>query len=265
MEILSAIILGIVEGITEFLPISSTGHLLITEQVLNVHKSDAFNIMIQMGPILAVTLVYWRDISKMITDFGNKEVREELYKLAICFILTCILGFIIKKSGFSLPQTLLPVALSVLAGAVIILFAEIRVKKIQLKNYINWAVPFAVAAGQIVAAVLPGFSRSGAAIVAGVLVGLSRSKSTRFAFLVGIPTMLAAGVFELKETIFSGHIDELFSLQSIIAFAAATITAWLSVIWLLKFLQRNTLLPFAWYRFSLGIIMMFLFAIGIIT
>jgi undecaprenyl-diphosphatase len=264
MEILSAIILGVVEGITEFLPISSTGHLLITEQFLNVHKSDAFNIMIQMGPILAVTLVYWRDISKMVTDFGNKEVREELYKLAICFLLTGILGLIVKKSGFSLPQTLLPVALSVLAGAVIILFAENRVKKIQLNNYINWAVPLAVAAGQILAAVLPGLSRSGAAIIAGVLVGLSRSKSTRFAFLIGIPTMLTAGVFELKETIFNGHLDELFSLQSIIAFIAATITAWLSVIWLLKFLQRNTLLPFAWYRFSLGIIMIFLFAIGII-
>ena len=263
MDFLNAVILGIVEGVTEFLPVSSTGHLLIAEHLLKVHKSDAFNVLIQVGPIFAVTLVFWKDILKFATGLGDKETRDEFVKLAVSFMLTCIAGFIAKKSGLKLPETVLPIMAATIAGAFVIVWVEWRVKGRTLGDTVTWWVAVAVAAGQVLAAIFPGTSRSGAAIMAALLLGLARPKAVRFAFLVGIPTMFAAGGLQIKEAIDAGQAVELTNPQAVAAFIVATATAWLSVVWLLRFVQRNTFVPFAWYRLVLGAVMIALLALGI--
>lgn len=262
MDIFSAIILGIVEGITEFLPVSSTGHLLIAESLLGIHQSDAFNICIQIGPIVAVTLVFWKDIVRLLTSVHDLQSRDELIKLAACFSITAAAGLFAKKVGFELPETVLPIAIATFAGAGVILWAELRIKGKKLSETITWPVVFAVAIGQLLAAIFPGTSRSGAAVIAGILLGLSRPKAVQFAFIVGIPLMFAAGGLQIKEAIDAGQAAELLSLNTLIAFAVATVTAWATVIWLLRFVQHNTFIPFVWYRAALGIGLFILIAIG---
>lgn len=261
---INAIILGIVEGITEFLPVSSTGHLLIAESFLGCHQSDAFNVLIQVGPIVAVTLVFWKHILGLITGFGNKEKRNEIIKLTVCFLLTGIGGLIAKKLGLKLPDTVLPIAIATIIGGAIILLIEIHAKKRNLNEIVTWPIVIAVAMGQLLAAVFPGTSRSGAAVMAALLLGLSRPTAVRFAFLVGIPTMFAAGALQLKESIEYGQSAALLAPEAITAFIVATITAWLSVMWLLKFVQTRNFIPFVWYRFILGGVMLWRLATNIL-
>jgi undecaprenyl-diphosphatase len=263
MELMiKSIILGIVEGITEFLPVSSTGHLLIAEHLLNMHKSDAFNVLIQVGPIVAVTLVFWKDLVRLFTGLAKRENRDEVIKLTVCFILTGILGVSAKKFGLALPETVFPIMVATVVGAFVIFWVEWKVKGRVLGDTATWWVVVAVAAGQMLAAIFPGTSRSGAAVIAALLLGLSRAKAVRFAFLVGIPTMFAAGGLQLKEAIDAGQVAELTNPQAIAAFIVATATAWLSVVWLLRFVQKNTFNSFAWYRLGLGAIMCALIAMG---
>jgi undecaprenyl-diphosphatase len=264
MDFVNSIILGIVEGITEFLPVSSTGHLLIAEHLLKVQESDAFNVLIQVGPIFAVTIVFWKDILMFITGLKDRVTRDELIKLAASFVLTGIAGFIAKKAGLKLPETVLPIMAATIAGAFVIFWAEQRVKGRTLGDTVTWWAAVAVAAGQMLAAIFPGTSRSGAAIIAALLLGLSRPKAVRFAFLVGIPTMFAAGGLQLKEAIDAGQAAELTDPHALAAFAVATVTAWLSVVWLLKFVRRNTFVAFAWYRLALGAAMLALLALGVL-
>jgi undecaprenyl-diphosphatase len=264
-QIIDGIILGIVEGITEFLPVSSTGHLLLTQHFLNSHQSDAFNILIQVGPIVAVTLVFWRQILDFFIKYNDPQVRDEAIKLISCFVLTGIGGLIAKKSGLSLPETVLPIAIATLLGAFVIFWAEWKTKGKVLSENITWWIVVAVAAGQLLAGIFPGTSRSGAAIIAALLLSLSRPKAVRFAFLVGIPTMFAAGGLQLKEAIDAGHAAELITPQAITAFSVATITAWVTVVWLLRFVQRKNFVPFAWYRVILGIILISLMVTGVIA
>lgn len=264
METITSIILGLVEGITEFLPVSSTGHLLIAEQLLHTQKSDAFNVCIQVGPIVAVVLVFWKDIMKLLTGLGDPATRDYLVKLAASFMLTGIAGVTMKKLGLTLPETVVPIAIATIAGGGIIFWAEARVRGRAMTDTVSWAMVVAVAAAQVLAAVFPGTSRSGAAIIGGLLLGLSRPAATRFAFLVGIPTMFAAGALQIKEAVEAGRAAELMSLQSIIAFVVATVTAWLAVIWLLRYVQRNNFIAFAWYRLALGVALFALLATEVI-
>jgi len=261
---INAIILGIVEGITEFLPVSSTGHLLIAESLLRSHQSDAFNVLIQVGPIVAVMLVYWKHIWGLFTGFNDPAKRDELLKLAVCFVLTGIGGLAAKKSGLALPDTVLPVAIATIAGGVAILLIEMHVKNRSLNDVITWPIVIAVAVGQLVAAVFPGTSRSGAAVMAALLLGLSRPAAVRFAFLVGIPTMFAAGALQIKESIDAGQSAALLAPEAITAFIAATVAAWLSVMWLLKFVQTRDFIPFVWYRLILGFAMIGLLAANVL-
>jgi undecaprenyl-diphosphatase len=249
---ISAIVLGIVEGITEFLPVSSTGHLLIAEGMLNSHQTDAFNVLIQVGPIVAVTLVFWKYILGLVTGLGDAKKRDEVIKLAASFIITGAGGLIATKLGLKLPETVLPIAVATLVGGAAIFFIEQLAKKKTLTETITWPVAVAVALGQLLAAVFPGTSRSGAAVMAALLLGLSRPAAVRFAFLVGIPTMFAAGALEIKKTIDLGQAATLTAPATIVAFAIATVTAWLSVLWLLKYVQTRNFIPFVWYRFLLG-------------
>jgi len=240
-----AVIIGLVEGLTEFLPISSTGHMLIVEVLLQKRYSDAFNVLIQVGPIAACALVFWKDILALNRDY--------IIKLFAAFFLTGMGGFIAKNLGLKLPESILPVAIAVLVGAFVIFAVEYKSKKRALNSNLTWAVVVAVALGQISAAIFPGASRSGMAIMGAIIVGFARPDAVRFAFLVGIPTMFAAGSYELFKEIKAGNTYDLFSAEAIVAYIVATISAWLSVVWLMKFVQTRNFIPFAWYRIVLGI------------
>ncbi len=263
-QFINSIILGIVEGVTEFLPVSSTGHLLVAENLLRIHMTDAFNVLIQVGPIVAVTVVFWKRIWQLFTGLGDPVLRDEFLKLAACFILTGIAGLTAKKLGLKLPETVLPITIATIVGGLVIFWAEARTKGKPLGDAITWPVVVAVAAGQILAAVFPGTSRSGAAVIAALILGISRPAAVRFAFLVGIPTMFAAGALEIHEAIKAGQAAHLTAAPAIVAFIVATVTAWLAVVWLIRYVQKNTFVPFAWYRMVLGIAMIALMGIGML-
>ncbi|MCL2102129.1 MAG: undecaprenyl-diphosphate phosphatase, partial [Fibromonadales bacterium] len=227
--------------------------------------SDAFYVLIQVGPIAACALVFWRDIASFFTDWKNPATKDYVLKLFAAFFLTGLGGFIAKISGLKLPETILPVALAVLIGGFIIFAVEYKSKKRELNVNLTWAVVAAVAAGQLIAAIFPGASRSGMAIMAALIVGLSRPQAVKFSFLVGIPTMFAAGSYELFKEIKAGNTAGLFTPEAIVAYIAATIFAWLTVVWLLKFVQTRNFIPFAWYRTGLGIILLALLGFGAVS
>jgi len=257
-----AIIIGLVEGLTEFLPISSTGHMLIAEHLMQKRYSDAFNVLIQIGPIAACALVFWKDIAGFFTKWKEPKTKDYVLKLFAALLLTGAGGFIAKKCGLKLPENILPVALAVLIGAFVIFAVEYKSKKRTLNSNLTWAVVAAVALGQIIAAIFPGASRSGMAIMGALIVGFARPAAVKFSFLVGIPTMFAAGSYELFQEIRTGDTSGLFSAESIVAYIVATISAWLSVVWLLKFVQTRNFIPFAWYRVVLGVALLLMLKIA---
>ena len=182
LDVLNAILLGIIEGITEFLPISSTGHLLIAEHWLG-QRSDTFNIVIQAGAMLAVTLVYWSRLVALATKIHLPENRLYAAKLLFAFAITAVLGLVAKKLGFKLPETISPVAWALLIGGIWILFAEWWARRQPNRTEVSWLVAVLVGVAQVVA-------RSGATIFAAMLGGRTdRAAATEFAFP---PCMLQA-------------------------------------------------------------------------
>ncbi len=251
-DIIKAVILGIVEGITEFLPISSTGHLLIAEKLGLGHRSDLFNVVIQAGAILAVTIIYWKRLVSLVTGFAKKSNRDYLLKLLTAFFITGVLGLIASKFGFKLPEAITPVAWALVIGGVWILVAEwLAAKKAETTN-VTWQVAVVAGFAQIIAAIFPGASRSGVTIFACMLTGTSnRAAATEFTFLIGIPTMYAASGKLLWDAYKHGSGGENWGELGI-AFVVSTITAFLVVKWLLRYIQTHRFTYFAVYRIILG-------------
>src|SRR5438128_552758 len=196
---IAVVILGFVEGITEFIPISSTGHLLIAEQWLIAAKwlsqspGDLFNVVIQCGAVLAVVPLFSVRCQQLIFRWRDPDTRSYLLKLALAFGLTGVVGFVLQKKGFKLPKDLKPVAWALLCGGILFLAVERWLRGKPLRADVTWPVAVAVGVGQLVAIIFPGASRSGSTILFSLALGLSRPAATEFSFLVGIPTMLAAG------------------------------------------------------------------------
>lgn len=249
-DLLIALILGIIEGITEFLPISSTGHLLIAQHWLGP-QSELFNIGIQAGAILAVTLIYRKRLWQLLTGFREKANLDYGLKLATAFGITAVLGFIASKIGLTLPDTVQPVAWALLLGALVMFWAEHKTELDAPETTITWKVAISVGLAQVVAAVFPGTSRSAATIFAAMLFGTrNRSAATEFAFLVGIPTMYAASAYALLKNLDSGAQENWAAFA--VGFLAATVTAFIAVKWLLKYIQTHRFTGFAWYRIALA-------------
>ena len=251
-----AILLGIIEGITEFLPVSSTGHLLIAQRWVS-QQTALFNTIIQVGAALAVGLVFRERINKLIQNREDSASREYLKKLAFAFILTGIGGLTLKKIGLELPETVAPVAWATLIGGVIFVFIERRrTKQGRVESgteEITWAIALAVAAAQLVAATFPGTSRSGATIMIALVLGMRRAAATEFSFLVGIPTLLSAGVYEAGKAIQQNNPPTPDEWQMLgIGAATAAVTAALAVRWLMRFIQTHSFVAFGWYRIILG-------------
>ncbi|HHC29580.1 MAG TPA: undecaprenyl-diphosphate phosphatase [Rhodobacterales bacterium] len=257
----SDVLLGVIEGVTEFLPISSTGHLLLAEQWLG-HRSDTYNIVIQAGAILAVTLIYWRRIIALLTGWQDAENRDYLIKLSVAFLITAVLGLVVKALGFELPTTIEPVAWALVLGGIWMILAEWQAGKQADKSAILWRVAIAVGIAQIAAGIFPGLSRSGTTIFVAMLLGTSnRAAATEFAFLVGIPTMYAASAYEIAKQIGSKNVAEDWGALSI-AFVVSTITAFISVKWLLGFIRSHRFTAFAIYRIIFGGLLLALSLLG---
>lgn len=251
--LIQAVLLGIIEGITEFLPISSTGHLIIAEQWLGA-RSDLFNIVIQAGAILAVTVIYWQRLLGFLTGWKDPETRVYLGKLIVAFLVTSVLGLIVKKLGFKLPETVVPIAWALVIGGFWMILAEHFAAKRPESRHVSWTVAAVVGIAQIVAGVFPGTSRSASTIFAAMLLGTgNRAAATEFAFLVGIPTMYAASAFEIVATLKDGAATAGENwLALAIAFVVSAITAFVSVKWLLGYIQTNRFTAFAVYRVIVG-------------
>jgi undecaprenyl-diphosphatase len=251
---LDAILLGLIEGLTEFLPISSTGHLLIAQALLDDRRSDLFNIAIQAGAILAVTLVYRERLTGLAIGLGRPAERDYVFKLGLAFIVTAVLGLIAKKLGAELPETVTPVAAALIIGGFVIFGVEAWAKRQPSKETIGWALPVAVGVAQVVAGVFPGTSRSAAAIFAAMLFGLThRPKAAEFAFLVGIPTMFAATGYEMLKLALDGGLGSEPWAELGVAFVVSAITGFAAVKWLLRYVSGHSFVAFAWYRIALGV------------
>ena len=254
-DLIGAILLGIIEGITEFLPISSTGHLLIAEHWLGEH-SETFNVVIQAGAILAVLFIYRERLWQLATGLGREENRDYAAKLTVSFLITAVLGFAVTKLGFKLPERITPVAWALLIGGFWIVAAEYFAAKRVDDARITWTVAVLVGLAQIVAAVFPGTSRSAATIFVAMLAGTSnRAAATEFAFLVGIPTMFAASGYELSKAMKTGAGHEDWTALAV-AFAVSTITAFVAVKWLLGYIRTHRFTAFAVYRIALGLLLL---------
>jgi undecaprenyl-diphosphatase len=251
MDSLSVVILGIIEGITEFLPISSTGHLLIGEHWLG-ERSETFNVVIQAGAILAVTIIYWRRIVDLALNSKDPGNRSYAAKLIVAFLITAALGFTAKKLGLALPDTIGPVAWALIIGGFWILAVEAYAARQVDVAHVGWPTAVVVGFAQIVAGIFPGTSRSGATIFASMLAGTTdRAAATEFSFLVGIPTMYAASAFELAKSLHGGGGHEDWWALGL-GFVVSTITAFIAVKWLLAYIQTHRFTAFAIYRIILG-------------
>lgn len=259
-DTLNTVILGIIEGITEFLPISSTGHLLIAERWLG-ERTELFNVSIQAGAILAIVLIYWRRLVGLLTRFNEPEQRDYLAKLIVAFLITGTGGFIATRLGWKLPESVLPIALATLIGGVLILLIEAYVARRPQSPTVTWNVAVWVGLCQILAAVFPGTSRSASTIFAAMLAGLTlRPAATEFAFLVGIPTMFAATGYELLKVRGQAGSEDWHAVG--VGFAVSLVVAFIAVKWLLRYVQSHRFTIFAWYRIVLGSTLLVLVAVG---
>jgi len=254
-EWLGTILLGVIEGVTEFLPISSTGHLLLVEHLLGLKRPELFTVGIQSGALLAVLLIYGPRLRAMITGEEGRKGKLYLWKIGGAFLVTAVLGLAASKLGLKLPDHPAPVAWALLVGGVLIWAAEWWLRHHRGKEDPGWGGALVIGISQILAAVFPGTSRSGATILAGMFCGLSRTSATDFSFLLGIPTLLAACALsfyrQLKETGVPGQ-DDWLHLGA--GFAVSAVTAYFVVRWLIGYVRTNTFLPFAWYRIALGLV-----------
>ncbi|MCX6922822.1 MAG: undecaprenyl-diphosphate phosphatase [Verrucomicrobia bacterium] len=250
---LTIIILGIVEGITEFLPVSSTGHLLIAEHWLP-RQSDLFNVVIQCGAVIAVLPLFPERLRQVFFRWREPATRDFVFKLLTAFVITGIGGVILEKFHFKLPEKVVPIALALLIGGVLFVLVERWLKNKESCSEVTWQVAVAVGLGQLLAAVFPGTSRSGATILIMLALGMNRVAATEFSFLVGIPTMMAAGGLKIFKALHHpppGVPPENWTLLLVCTLISA-IVSFIAVKWLLRFVQTHTFVGFGWYRVAAG-------------
>jgi undecaprenyl-diphosphatase len=264
---ITAAILGVVEGITEFLPVSSTAHLLITETLMfGAHKpawvSDLFNVVIQTGAVLAVIPLFHIRFHQFIYYWREPPVRDYFLKIVLAFFITGAGGYVMEKKGFKLPEQLEPVVIALLVGGVLFLVVERWLapkgggQEMERSAYasVTWTVAVAVGLGQLVAAGFPGASRSGTTIMLSLVLGMGRPLATEFSFLVSIPTMLAAGGYKIFEALHhpkAGAAPEDWSMVIMSSIIAAAVS-FIAVKWLLRYVQTHTFNAFGWYRIVVG-------------
>jgi undecaprenyl-diphosphatase len=257
---LKALIMGIVEGLTEFLPISSTGHLILAASLLNFtgEKVKVFGIAIQAGAMLAVCWEYRKRIGNVLAGmFSDAKAQKFILNLVIAFIPAAALGFVFSKTIKAVLFSPVPVALAFIIGGLIILWVERRNKRSPVAERIRSVdemTPLdALKVGLAQAfALIPGTSRSGATIIGGMLFGLSRKAATEFSFFLAIPTLFSASLYSLYKD------RDLLSMADLPLFGIGTLSAFISaflcVRWLLRYISSHDFTAFAWYRIAFGFV-----------
>ncbi|MCZ2407933.1 MAG: undecaprenyl-diphosphate phosphatase [Burkholderiales bacterium] len=254
-----AAVMGVVEGLTEFLPISSTGHLILAGALLGFDdaKAKVFDIAIQTGAIFAVILVYWQRIRATLVALpSQRQAQRFALNVLIGFLPAVVLGLLAGKAIKAHLFTPTVVASTFILGGFVILWAERRPASRTRVHSVDDMTPLdALKVGLVQClAMVPGTSRSGATIIGGMLLGLSRQAATDFSFFLAIPTLIGAGVYSLYKE------RALLSLADLPLFAvglvASFISAWLCVRWLLRYIATHSFVPFAWYRIAFGIVVL---------
>lgn len=280
MNIFEAILLGIIQGLTEFLPISSTGHLTVAGKLLHLisdqHPEEwtAFIAVIQLGTVIAVIIYFWKDIWEIIFDFINQNLKQRIkfsdqklnsklgWLIIVGSIPVGVIGLSLKKiiEG-ALTKDLYIIAFSLIGLAIILAIAEKTAKlKKEMKDITKWDA-FWVGVAQCFA-LIPGSSRSGTTITGGLFLGMNRETAARFSFLLSIPAVLASGLLELYEA--RKFLNPDMALHMVIATIFAFIFGYLSIDLLLKYLRKNTTFVFVYYRIALGIIILVLLSTHVI-
>jgi len=253
-----AVILGIVEGLTEFLPISSTGHLILSADLLDFNdaRGKVFQVVIQTGAMLAVVWEYRARFGAALAGLGrdpvaNRFARNVLVGILPAMVLGLLFGDHIKRVLFA-P---VPVAIAFIVGGVVILWAERRPHAVRVETVDELGFADALKIGLAQSfALIPGTSRSGATIIGGLLFGLSRRAATEFSFFLAVPTLCAAGAYDFyrHRALFEVADLGLFGLGTVVSF----VSAFLCIRWLLRFIMRHDFTPFAWYRIAFGVVVL---------
>ena len=258
MNIFHAFLLGIIQGLTEFIPVSSTAHLLIGQKILGIPSSDAmfsFLVIVQLGTIVSLIVYFWKDLRRLVLAFFAKPFSTQENKLGWYIIIATVpallAGYLLKsvvQALFTIP--LLEAAIRLIITSAILLLAEWLGKHNRSLETMNWLDALIIGLFQVIA-VFPGASRSGTTISAGMFRGLDRKAAARFAFLMSIPVMLAAGSYQLLDVIKMPDLAG-FLLPTLVGFVVAAIVGWLAVRWLLGYLNKHSLNIFAAYCAILG-------------
>lgn len=265
---LKALILGLVEGITEFLPISSTGHLILAGDLLNFNdeRGKAFEIIIQAGAILAVCWEYRAKLFQVTRELGQPGANKFVFNLFIAFLPAAVLGLLFAHKIKEYLFQPVPVALAFIIGGVLILWAEKRqhVVRVESVDDMSWKDALKVGLAQTLA-LIPGTSRSGATIIGGLLFGLSRRTATEFSFFLAIPTLFAATGYEVVK-----HRDIIFNSESnlgvfAIGFVAAFVSALFAIRALIRFISNHDFTVFAWYRIVFGVLVLITAYTGVVN
>lgn len=267
MTIFHAFLLGIIQGLTEFIPVSSTAHLLIAQYLLNIPANEAsfsFSVLVQLGTIVSLVLFFWKDLLAILLDtlknlnkLGQFKDMPENAKMGwyiiIATIPALIMGVLLKdliEKLFAMP--LLESAIRLLTAAILLTTAEKFGKKARKLDTMNWVDALLVGMMQVLA-VFPGASRSGTTISAGMFAGFNRASAARFAFLMSVPVMLAAGAYESFSLLKMPGLAQFLPIL-LVGFITAAIIGWLAIKWLLGYLNKHSLYIFAAYCAIIGII-----------
>ncbi len=260
--LIKAAVMGIVEGLTEFLPISSTGHLILAGALLEMNdaKAKVFDIAIQTGAIFAVILVYWQKIRDTVVGLSTEKQAQRLaLNVLVAFVPAVILGLLFGKTIKAHLFNPVVVASAFIVGGFIILWAEKRhdhnAAAARVEDADNMTLMDALKVGVVQCfAMIPGTSRSGATIIGGMLLGLSRKAATDFSFYLAIPTLMGAGVYSLyKERALLSLADlPMFGVGLLFSF----LSAWVCIRWLLRYIATHSFVMFAWYRIVFGLLVL---------
>jgi undecaprenyl-diphosphatase len=269
VEIWKAVLLGIVEGLTEFLPVSSTGHLTITEKLLGLQIDDpavtGYTAVIQVGAIAAVFVYFWRDISRLTSAWfrglTSAPARQDYdYRLGWYVIAGSIpigiVGFAAQSLIKGPLRSLWWVAGALIVWSVAMAFAEYAATQTRSEKQLTLTDTVVIGLAQCLALV-PGVSRSGATITTGLLRDLDRVTATRLSFFLGVPALTAAGIYELKDALGG---DSVGVIALIVGTVVSFLVAYVSIAWLLRFVANHTMLSFVWYRVILGVVVLVLLA-----
>ncbi len=259
MNLLHSLLLGILEGLTEFVPVSSTGHMLLAQSILRIPASNsvfAFLVLIQLGPLAALLVYFWHELWSLARSFVAKPFSSAENRLAwyivIATIPALLAGALLKDAVQSLFQNpLSEAAIRFFAAAILLTLAEWFGKRTRLLDSMSWLDALVIGLFQVLA-VFPGSSRSGATISAGMLRNFDRPTATRFAFLLAVPVMIAAGLYKSFSVLKAGQFGDLL-VPLVLGLVVATVTGWISIRWLLRYVSSHSLYAFAAYCAVAGI------------